>query len=217
MAWLLTAQALQCGGDLSQACLCVAAAAGFRSVAVNQSSARGGIDPEIEAQALRLGMQCVIVNDAAHCRLGSTLNDAQRWSLALALSRDGFDGLILCEACDGRLEVETLHATARVLLRNLDRLDWELNHWDRAGMMPPSHPGIAPRNRALDTVNAAGFEPRRSWPLHGSRCAVADRPKGGAGLFTVSSIGARAAGGGTRCIDPSAAPLLSSWRMRPTP
>jgi hypothetical protein len=128
IAWLLTAEAFEGGSALKAACLSVAAEAGFRVVAMNHSTATGGIGPEIEAEAMRLGMQCILVNDAAHCRLGSTLRDAERWSLAQALSRDGFDGVILCEGSDSRTGAESLLATARVLLRDLDQLDWESYH-----------------------------------------------------------------------------------------
>ena len=77
---------------------------------------------------MRLGMQCILVNDAAHCRLSSNQPDVERWSLAQELSREGFDGFILCEACDSRTRAESLLATARVLLRDLDQLDWESYH-----------------------------------------------------------------------------------------
>lgn len=106
----------------------MAAEAGFRVVAMNHSTATGGIRPEVEAEAMLLGMQCILVNDAAHCRLGSSLRDAERWSLAQALARDGFDGFILCEVCDSRTGADALLATARALLRDLDRLDWESHH-----------------------------------------------------------------------------------------
>jgi hypothetical protein len=128
IAWLLTAEAFECGSAVIKACLSVAAEAGFRVVAMNHSMAAGGIGSEIEAEAMRLGMQSILVNDAAHCRLRSRLRDAERWSLAQALSRDGFDGFILCEVCDSRTRAESLLATARVLLRNLDQLDWESYH-----------------------------------------------------------------------------------------
>jgi hypothetical protein len=125
IAWLLTAEALECGSAVTKACLSVAAEAGFRVVAMNHSTATGGIGPEVEVEAMRLGLQFILVNDAEHCRLGSTLGDAERWSLAQALSRDGFDGFILCEVCDSRPRAESLLATARVLLRDMDQLDWE--------------------------------------------------------------------------------------------
>lgn len=128
IAWLLTAEAFECGSAAIKAGLSVAAEAGFRVVAMNHSMANGEIRPEIEAEAMRLGMQSILVNDTAHCRLGSRLRDAERWSLAQALSRDGFDGFILCEVCDSRTRAESLLATARVLLRNLDQLDWESCH-----------------------------------------------------------------------------------------
>ena len=128
IACLLTAEAIKCGSAVTKACLSVAAEAGFRVVALNHSTATGGIGPEIEAEAMRLGMQCILVNDAAHCRLDSRLRDAERWSLAQSLSRDGCDGFILCEVCDNRTRAESLLATARVLLRNLDQLDWETYH-----------------------------------------------------------------------------------------
>lgn len=128
IAWLLTAEAFECGSAAIKAGLSVAAEAGFRVVAMNDSMANGEIRPEIEAEAMRLGMQSILVNDAAHCRLGSRLRDAERWSLAQARSRDGFDGFILCEVCDSRTRAESLLATARVLLRDLDQLDWESYH-----------------------------------------------------------------------------------------
>jgi hydroxypyruvate isomerase len=128
IAWLLTAEAVDCGSAVTKVCLSVAAEAGFRVVAMNHSTATGGIGPAIEAEAMRLGMQCILVNDAAHCRLASRLRDAERRSLAQALSRDGFDGFILCEVCDSRTGAESLRATARALLRDLDQLDWESYH-----------------------------------------------------------------------------------------
>lgn len=128
IAWLLTAEAFECGSAVIKAGLSVAAEAGFRVVAMNHSMATGGIGPEIEAEAIRLGMQSMLVDDAAHCRLVSTLRDAERRSLAQTLSRNGFDGFILCEGCDSRTRAESLLATARVLLRDLDQLDWESYH-----------------------------------------------------------------------------------------
>lgn len=128
IAWLLTAEALECGDALKSARLPVAAAAGFRVVAMNHAMATGGTRPEIEAAAIRLGMQCILVDDAAHCRLDSKISDAERWSLARALSRDAFAGFILCETCDSPARAESLLATARVLLRDLDQLDWESYH-----------------------------------------------------------------------------------------
>lgn len=128
IAWLLTAEAFECGSAVMKAGLSMAAEAGFRMVAMNHSMATGAIGPEVEAEAMRLGMQSILVNDAAHCRLVSGLRDAERWSLAQALSRDGFDGFILCEVCDSRMRAESLLATARVLLRDLDQLDWESYH-----------------------------------------------------------------------------------------
>mgnify|MGYP003383271522 CR=1 FL=1 len=128
IAWLLTAEAFKRGGAANEACLSLAADAGFRVVAMNHSTSTGGIEPEIEAEAMRLGMQCILVNDAAHCRLSSNQPDVERWSLAQELSREGFDGFILCEACDSRTRAESLLATARVLLRDLDQLDWESYH-----------------------------------------------------------------------------------------
>jgi hypothetical protein len=128
IAWLLTGEAFECGSAAIRACLAVAAEAGFRVVAMNHSMATGAIGTEIEAEAMRLGMQPILVNDAAHCLLSSRLRDAERWALAQALSRDGFEGFVLCEACDSRPRAESLLATARVLLRNLDQLDWEYHH-----------------------------------------------------------------------------------------
>jgi hypothetical protein len=128
IAWLLTAESFEGGSAGAKACLAVAAEAGFRVVAMDHSTASGGRGPEIEAEAMRLGMRSLLVNQAAHCRLGSALHDAERWSLAQALSRDGFDGFILCEGGDSRAGAESLLATARVLLRDLDQLDWESYH-----------------------------------------------------------------------------------------
>lgn len=67
IAWLLTAEAFECGSAVIKAGLSVAAEAGFRVVAMNHSMATGGIGSEIEAEAMRLGMQSFLVNDAAHC------------------------------------------------------------------------------------------------------------------------------------------------------
>jgi hypothetical protein len=128
IAWLLTAEAFERGGAANEACLSVAADAGFRVVAMNYSTPTGGIEPKIEAEARRHGLQCILVNDAAHCRLSANQPDVERWSLAQALSREGFDGFILCEACNSRTRAESLLATARVLLRYLDQLDWESYH-----------------------------------------------------------------------------------------
>lgn len=128
IAWLLTAEAFARGSAVAKACLSVAAEAGFGVVAMHHSTATGERGPEIEAEAKRLGMQSILVNEAVHCRLGSGLHDAERWSLAQALSRDGFDGFILCEVSDSLARAESLLATARVLLRDLDQLDWESYH-----------------------------------------------------------------------------------------
>lgn len=95
-------------------------------------------------------------------RTAFRLRDAQRWALAQALSRDGLEGFILCEAFDSRPRAESLLATDRVLLRNLDQLDWEYHDQDRmesfverevgAQAMPVAHP-VAPTF------------PVRAWPL----------------------------------------------------
>ena len=125
IVWLLTLQGVEGGCAATKACLSMAAEAGFRVVAMNHSTAIAVSRPAIEAEALRLGMQCILVNDAAHYRLGARLSVAERWSEARALSRDGFDGFILCESGDCRARAEPLLATARALLQDLDQLDWE--------------------------------------------------------------------------------------------
>lgn len=125
IAWLLTPQVVEGGIAATKARLSMAAEAGFRVVAIDPSTATAVSGQEIEAEAKRLGMHCILVNDAAHCRLGARLGDAERWSQARALSRDGFDGFILCESGDSRTRAESLLATARALLRDLDQLDWE--------------------------------------------------------------------------------------------
>lgn len=106
----------------------MAAEVGFGVVAMSPVTATGVIRADIEAEAARLGLQCIIANDAADLRLNSVLGDAERWSQARELSRDGFDGFILCEGGDSRSRAESLHATARALLRDLDQLDWEAHH-----------------------------------------------------------------------------------------
>lgn len=128
IAWLLTVEAFACGSAVAKTCLSVAAEAGFRLVAMDHSTSTGERGPAIKAEAIRLGMQFILVNEAAHCRLGSGLHDAERWSLAQALSRGGFDGFILCEVSDSLARAESLLMTARVLLRDLDQLDWESHH-----------------------------------------------------------------------------------------
>lgn len=128
IAWLLTAEAFERGSATKEACLSMAVEAGFCVVAMSHSTASGGIGQEVEAQAARLGMQFILVNDAGHCRLDSGLAHVERRSLAQLLSRDGFNGLVLCRACDSRPRAESLLATARVLLRDLDQLDWESCH-----------------------------------------------------------------------------------------
>ena len=128
IAWLLTAEAYGRDSTVGMACLSAAAEAGFRVVAMDRSAASGGVESAIEAEAMRLGMQCMLVDGAAHFRLGAGLSHAERRSLAQALSRRGFDGIILCEGCDSRTTAESLLATARVLLRDLDQCDWESYH-----------------------------------------------------------------------------------------
>lgn len=125
MAWLLTLQVVESGHAATGACLSMAAELGFRAVAADASTARAASGLDIEAQAMRLGMRFIVVNDGAHYRLGARLDDTERWAQAQALSREGFDGFILCDSGDSRTRAESLLATARSLLRHLDQLDWE--------------------------------------------------------------------------------------------
>lgn len=128
IAWLLTAKVLERDGAVALACLTVAAQAGFRVVAMDDSPAVAGIRPQVEADASRLGLRCILVNEEVHWRIDSSLCDADRLALAQTLSRDGFDGLILCDACDSHAVADSLLARARVLLRDLDQVDWETHH-----------------------------------------------------------------------------------------
>jgi hypothetical protein len=113
------------GMAATKACLSMAAEAGFRAVAMDPSTAMAARGPDIEVEAMRLGMHCVLVDDSAHHRLAAPPSDAERWSQARALSRDGFDGFILCDSGDSRPGAKSLLAAARALLRSLDQLDWE--------------------------------------------------------------------------------------------
>lgn len=125
IAWLLNADVAAGSMAATKACLSMAAEAGFRAVAIDPSGAVSVGDLGIEAEAMRLGMHCIVVNEAAHYRLAERLSDAACWSEARALSRDGFDGLILCESSDSPDQASSLLAVARALLRRLDQLDWE--------------------------------------------------------------------------------------------
>ena len=123
IAWLLTLPGDEDRRAATKACLAIAAEADFHLVAIDPSTAIRG--PDVESEALRLGLQCILVNDAADFRLGASLGVAERWSQAWALSRDGFDGFILCDGSASGTHAQSLLATARALLRNLDQLDWE--------------------------------------------------------------------------------------------
>lgn len=128
IAWLLPLPALEGGSAPTRAHLSLAAEAGFSAVAIEPSTPTGGIEQDIEAEATRLGMRCILVDDAAHCRLASVLGGAERRAMARSLSRAGFDGLVLCESRDGRTSPGALLATAAALLRDLDQIDWEAYH-----------------------------------------------------------------------------------------
>lgn len=123
IAWLLTLQGVEDRRAAIRACLSTAAEAGFHFVAIDPSTDIRV--PEVESEALVQGLQCILVNDAAHFLLSASLGDAERWSQAWALSRDGFDGFILCDGSASGTHAQSLFATARALVRNLDQLDWE--------------------------------------------------------------------------------------------
>lgn len=128
IAWLLTAEALELDGAEAMTCLSVGASAGFRAVAISPSTSTSGIGQAIQAEAKRLGMRCIVLEEAAHYRLGAPLGEMERRAQAHALSRDGFDGIVLCVSRKSRTRPELLLATARALVRDLDQRDWELFH-----------------------------------------------------------------------------------------
>lgn len=128
IAWLLTAEAIERDGAEAMACLSVGAEAGFVAVAMSPSLSTSGIGDDIQAEARRLGMRCIVLEEAAHYRLAAPLGDAERRAQAHALCRDGFDGTILCVSYEGPTRAESLLATARALVRDLDQLDWESYH-----------------------------------------------------------------------------------------
>lgn len=128
IAWLLTAEAPEHDGGEAMACLSVGAEAGFLSVAMSPSLSTSGIGQYIQAEARRLSMRCIVLDEAAHYRLAAPLREAERRAQAHALSRDGFDGMILCVSYEGLTRAESLLATARALVRDLDQRDWESYH-----------------------------------------------------------------------------------------
>ena len=128
IAWLPTAEALECEGAEAIACLSVGAEAGFVAVAMSPSLSTSDIGHDIRAEATRLGMRCIALDEAAQYRLAVPLGQAERRAQAHALSRDGFDGMILCVSCEGLTRAESLLATARALVRDLDQRDGESDH-----------------------------------------------------------------------------------------
>jgi hypothetical protein len=128
IAWMLTAEAIECDGAEARTCLSVGAAAGFRAVAISPSTSASGSGQAIQAEAQRLGMHCIVLEEAAHYRLGAPLSETERREQAHALARDGFDGMVLCVSRKSRTRPELLLATARALVRDLDQRDWELFH-----------------------------------------------------------------------------------------
>ncbi|HMM84344.1 hypothetical protein [Azohydromonas sp.] len=125
IAWLLSAEAIDgTNGDV-MASLSAAAAAGFRAVAIHPSTWHGSVGQRLQARATCLGLRCVVLHGASHHRLSAPLGGAERRSLANALSREGFDGLILCVGGEVDAPVASLLATARALVRDLDQRDWE--------------------------------------------------------------------------------------------
>ena len=128
IAWLLPNPGAGDSDAETRALLSLAAATGFRAVAV-AAPPRGGVSTQaVEAEALRLGLRCIVVDPAAHCRLSGVPGAAQRRTMATALSRAGFDGLVLCDSGDGHSSPGALLATARALLRDIDQRDWESYH-----------------------------------------------------------------------------------------
>lgn len=128
IAWLLPPDVCSAGGAATNAQLSLAAEAGFRAVAMPASPAAGGATQDVEAHALRLGLRCIPVDQAAHCRLSTVPGAAQRRAMAAALSRAGFDGLVLCESGEAGASPAALLVAARALLRDLDQRDWESYH-----------------------------------------------------------------------------------------
>lgn len=128
IAWLLTAGSIDIMEDHTEASLSEAAAAGFRAVAMQPSTGLGGLGQDLQARAMRLGMRWIVLDGESNHQLSAALGDAERKALANALSRDGFEGLVLCRGGDGRTPATSLLATARALLRDLDQRDWESHH-----------------------------------------------------------------------------------------
>lgn len=128
IAWLPTAEAIDHDGAEAIASLSVGAEAGFLAVAMSPSVSTSDIGHDIHAEARRLGMRCIVLNEAAHYRLAVPLGEAERRAQAHVLSCDGFDGTILCVSCEGLTRAESLLATARALVRDLDQRDWESYH-----------------------------------------------------------------------------------------
>lgn len=128
IAWLPTAEALECDGAEAMTGLSVGASAGFRAVAISPATSARGIGQAIAAEAKRLGMQCIVLEEATHYRLGAPLGEAERRAQAQALSRGGFDGIVLCVGPGSRTRAESLLATAHALVRDLDQRDWESYH-----------------------------------------------------------------------------------------
>ena len=128
IAWLLAAETLERGRVEARASLSVVAEAGFRTVAMSASTSADAIGRDLEEEAKRMGLQCILLEDSEYYRLSAALGEAQRRAQASALSRDGFDGFILCASSDSRIRAESLLAAARALLRDLDQRDWESYH-----------------------------------------------------------------------------------------
>lgn len=128
IARLLRCEALSREDGTVRDRLSAAAEAGFRFVAMDSSAAAFDRGPEIESEAKRWGLHIIRVEQVMHCRLESVQTGAQRRALAQALSRTGFQGIILCGGDDSTTSDSALFAAARALLRDLDRLDWASFH-----------------------------------------------------------------------------------------
>ncbi len=128
IAWLLAREALDHGDGAMKSCLSAAAEAGFRVIAMDLSMATIECGTEVESEAKRMGLHIIRVEEVEHCRLVSVLDSAERRTLAHVLSREGFEGFILCGSGDSLTPDKSMFATARALLRDLDQLDWESSH-----------------------------------------------------------------------------------------
>ncbi|HNK18040.1 MAG TPA: hypothetical protein PLG92_06710, partial [Piscinibacter sp.] len=64
IAWLLAAETLERGRVEARASLSVVAEAGFRTVAMSASTSADAIGRDLEEEAKRMGLQCILLEDS---------------------------------------------------------------------------------------------------------------------------------------------------------